>query len=130
MLEAFPEKEKKVFKKKKLDIRKINMRNKLEAATKIPCSYGLERLSGKKCVNYEEFDFRCNGNGTHHILVNGKITGCWIDNKDTIGGGSTYISNWLYYYCKDWKLVIQLLEEYFAKELSLIRLGIGIRSTL
>jgi putative DNA primase/helicase len=61
----------------------------------------LKKLSGKPEVRNQMFDFKSNINGTWQIIVDGKVTGCWIDSQGYIGsydkGGPTVVQ-WLQWY--------------------------------
>jgi hypothetical protein len=58
----------------------------------------LLRLSGKSYVNYEEYSLHDNNNATKQIHVNGKTTGCFVNEMGDIiadQGFSRNIFNWL-----------------------------------
>ena len=78
------------------------------------CVEGLKLLSGKSCVNGDEFTFKHNANGTHQIWANGKSTSCWIDENGKIGshdkGGPTLIQ-WLKWYSYPTKDAIKILKD-------------------
>lgn len=85
---------------------------------RIDCEYGLEKLSGKSCVNGEIFTFRSLRNGNKNIYVNGKSTSCFIDTDGLIGssdGGGPSIGHWLHWYLKDWNRVEEVLKNEFTE---------------
>lgn len=52
-----------------------------------PVQEVLRKLSGRKEVDFEQFDFRPNTNGSIQLIINGKVSCQWIDSKNnTIGG--------------------------------------------
>lgn len=76
----------------------------------------LSELSGKSCVNGEEFRFIPNGS-KHHIVVNGRFTSnCWIDSQNKIGsfskGGPT-VFQWLKWYGKTGRQAYEIIAEEF-----------------
>ena len=80
--------------------------------------YALERLSGTPAVNGEWFGLKSVGEGKHNILVNGKMTACWIDKNDRIGshgGGGPCFTNWVNWYHKDWRVTFRLLRQYLPE---------------
>ena len=61
----------------------------------------LKKLSGISELKGEVFDFIKNSNDTHQIVVNGELSGCWVDSNGLIGshdkGGPTIIQ-WICWY--------------------------------
>jgi len=83
------------------------------------CRDGLEQLSGTAWVNYEEYSFRDNSDGTVQIVVDGKATGCWIDEEGYIGSsaeGVYRIHGWLKYFGLTWKDIFKIGKEVFNIE--------------
>jgi len=76
----------------------------------IPCREGLIILSGTDYVKGDIYSFKKNSNDTYQIIVNDKTTGCWIDEKNTIGSydkGGPFLFQWLRWYdCEDIKKAI------------------------
>ena len=67
------------------------------------CEQELLELSGTPDVDFDQFDFKINSNGTKQILVNGKTSSCWIDKNGLIGsrdGGGPTTKQWLGWYRK------------------------------
>jgi hypothetical protein len=82
------------------------------------CEVALERLSGTKWVNHEEFTFRRTASGNLNIYVNGKGTSCWVDRNGRIGslsGGGPTIAQWLKWYGHDYREVYRILIEVFPE---------------
>lgn len=77
--------------------------------------YALARLSNHWSVNYESYSFKPVSRGRKNILVNGKGTSCFIDEKKKIGAspGGPVIFNWLKYYGHNNKQVVEILKEVF-----------------
>ena len=82
----------------------------------LDCEGALTKLSGHPSVGCEIYSFNPNRNGTKQIFVNGKSTSCWIDREGKIGslsnGGPT-IAQWLHWFHRDYKSVVQILREVF-----------------
>jgi len=82
------------------------------------CAAALERLSGSGYVGGENYTFKRVSSGNFNIFVNGKGTSCWIDKNKRIGsmdhGGPT-IAQWLKWYGRSWKEVVQILREVFPE---------------
>lgn len=89
-----------------------------DAIYALDCEEGLRRLSGHAAVNGEQFDFRRTARGTLNIVVDKKLTSCWVDAEKRIGslskGGPT-LAAWLRWYGRDWKSVIATLKEIFPQ---------------
>lgn len=88
-----------------------------EKAGNIDCRYALQELSGSSAICGDVIKFRNNGAGTYQIICNDKSTSCWVDSNGQIGShdkGGPGISNWLYWYHKDWKTVYRILKERFG----------------
>jgi len=88
-----------------------------EKAGNIDCRYALQELSGSSAICGDVIKFRSNGAGTYQIICNDKSTSCWVDNNGQIGShdkGGPSISNWIYWYHKDWKEVYRILKEKFG----------------
>lgn len=89
-----------------------------DKVTNINCEYALEKLSGTDYVSGEIYEFRENSSGTKNIYVNGKSSSCWIDQNGLIGssdsGGPT-IAQWLNWFHKDYKKVIEIIEKEFPE---------------
>lgn len=89
-----------------------------ENVWRMDCIDALEKLSGTKHVNHEEFSFRKNSNGKFNILVNGKGTSSFIDRDFRIGslsdGGPT-IAQWLKWYGHSWRDVVSIIKEFFPE---------------
>jgi hypothetical protein len=80
------------------------------------CEQALRQLSGHWSVNYERYDFKAVGRGRKNILVNGKGTSCFIDERGRIGatpGGPT-IFTWLRYFGHDDKTIFDIIEKEFG----------------
>ena len=77
--------------------------------------WALSKLSNHWSVNYEAYSFKPVSRGRKNILVNGKSTSCFIDEKKRIGAnpGGPVIFNWLKYYGHNNKEVVQILKEVF-----------------
>ena len=76
----------------------------------------LETISGAPEVNGETFSFKPVSRGRHNVFVNGKGTSCFIDEFNRIGSlddGGPCITNFLYWYHKDWKQVMCIMRKYF-----------------
>jgi len=59
----------------------------IEQILKYPVTQALEKLSGSEAVDYEQFSFSRNSNGTLQIVIDSKPSGQWIDvEHNTIGG--------------------------------------------
>ena len=84
----------------------------------LDCEFALERLSGTDAVFGEVFEFKRNASGTKNIYVNGKSTSCWVDASGRIGslskGGPT-IFQWLKWYGRDGKKVLELMKGAFPE---------------
>jgi hypothetical protein len=84
----------------------------------LDCEYALDRLSGSQYVGSETYSFRPMASGTRNIYVNGKGSSCWIDKEGRIGsldnGGPT-IAQWLNWFHKDYKKVVQIIQEVFPE---------------
>lgn len=84
----------------------------------LDCEYALERLSGSEWVGGETYSFRPNASGTRNIYVDGKSTSCWVDQEGRIGsldeGGPT-IAQWLNWFHKDYKKVVEIIKEVFPE---------------
>lgn len=75
----------------------------------------LKVLSGSSLVNGEVFSFK-KQKDCWRICVHNKPINAWIDRDNKIGstdGGGPAISNWLYWYHRDWKTVAKILKEVF-----------------
>ena len=74
----------------------------------------LQQLSGHYIVSGDQFEFKRNRNGNHNIVVNGKGTGCWIDENGRIGsadkGGPTVIQ-WIKWYGRSTKEALDVVKE-------------------
>lgn len=84
-----------------------------EAVFKLDHGDALERLSGSHYVNGERFTFRHCTNGNKNILVDGKGTSCFVDDRGRIGslsGGGPLITNWLRWYGNDWKQTLEAVK--------------------
>lgn len=80
--------------------------------------YALERLSGTEAVNGEYFGFKDVAGGKKNILVNGKMTACWIDEKGRIGshsGGGPMFPQWVNWYHNNWQKTFRLLHAYLPE---------------
>lgn len=78
----------------------------------------LQVLSGTPAVNGERFTFRKVSRGHFNIFVDGKGTSCFIDSHRKIGSltsGGPSLANWLYWYHRDWNVVINYMKEYFPE---------------
>lgn len=77
----------------------------------------LEEFSGTGWMRWDTISFKKNSWGTEQIYVNGKSTGCWIDDKWMIGswdaGWPTWIQ-WLKWYgtVDFWELAKELKKKY------------------
>jgi hypothetical protein len=80
------------------------------------CLQALTKISGTECVGYEVFSFRKNSRGDFNIIVNGKVTACWIDRFGKIGssdkGGPT-IAQWINWYHRDYKKTFSFMRKEF-----------------
>ena len=80
--------------------------------------YALERLSGTPAVNCESIGFKDVAGGKKNILVNGKMTSCWIDESGRIGshshGGPTF-AQWVNWYHQNWHTTFRYLREYLPE---------------
>lgn len=119
MLRNFPIQETKSIKKQISKDLKINeTQNEWENIWNMDCEVALKRISGKSFVNYEIYSFKNNANGTKQIIVNDKITSCWIDQEKRIGsldrGGPT-IFQWINWYQKNKKITAEILKEEFSE---------------
>lgn len=84
----------------------------------LDCEMALERLSGSAHVGGETYSFQRNSTGTKNILVNGKSTSCWIDVEGRIGsadGGGPTIAQWLNWFHKDYRRVVEIIKEVFPE---------------
>lgn len=78
----------------------------------------LIRLSGSDAVNGEVYDFKPTGRNRFNIIVNGKITGCFIDEFGRIGsksGGGTSPYNWIKWIQGDSKKAFNYMKEMFPE---------------
>lgn len=76
---------------------------------------GLEMLSGTSHVTGERYTFKKQGKITR-IVVNGKASNAWIDEKGDIGsqdGAGPVIPNWLHYFHKSWPKVADIMKQVF-----------------
>lgn len=75
------------------------------------CEYALLKLSGSSAVGSEVYTFKQNAGGTKQIIVNGKMTSCWVDQNGRIGshdeGGPTIIQ-WLKWFGHNWKEIYRI----------------------
>lgn len=82
------------------------------------CEQALLQLSGSDYVNGEQYSFNQNSNGTQNIYVNNQGTSCWIDCDGRIGsadGGGPTIFQWLNWFHKDGKKVIEIIKKEFPQ---------------
>ena len=83
----------------------------------IPAQVALSRLSGTEHVLGERYEFKRTSRG-FNILVNGKSTSCWIDQRGMIGstdkGGPT-VAQWLNWFHRDYRRVYRILIEVFPE---------------
>jgi replicative DNA helicase len=90
-----------------------------QKANNLDCHEMLKRFSGTSAMGGEEITLKENTNGTQQIHVDGKSTSSWLDENGKIGSydhGGPSITNWLYWYHRDWKRVADILQEYVPKE--------------
>ena len=89
-----------------------------ERVWNLNCEYALSRLSGSPYVAGEIYDFKQNTSGTLNIIVNNKSSSCWIDRDGRIGsmdeGGPT-IAQWLNWFHKDYRKVVEIIKEVFPE---------------
>lgn len=87
-----------------------------DAIYDLDCEEGLRRLSGHPAVKGEQFTFQRTARGNLNIVVDKKLTSCWVDSVKRIGslskGGPT-LTQWLTWYGNDIKAVIVVLKELF-----------------
>lgn len=90
-----------------------------DAIKKIHCKAGLEILSGRPEVKYQEFTFKPNARGGWSILVNGKTCEAWIDKRGHIASSQSamWITEWLRHpdYGLDDLAVKQTILKYFGE---------------
>jgi hypothetical protein len=124
MLEAFPD-----FggAQRKLKERRRQVRQRLdpegsdfwERAYSLDCEAALARLSGHAAVDGEQYDFKRLGNGNTRIVVNGELTGLWIDQNGKIGSGDRGgpgVAQWLkWFHNRTYREVRQILLEVFPE---------------
>ncbi len=78
--------------------------------------WALQMLSGKACVNYETYTFKPVARRRLNIIVNGKSSSCFIDEKKRIGanpGGPT-VWQWLSYFGNTNLEIMKILKEYLG----------------
>ena len=78
----------------------------------------LERMSGHPLVNGEVYGFRYNGNGNRNIIVNGKPTSCFVDQRGRIGSaahGGPGIFQWLAWFGHSHRDVMVALKAVFPE---------------
>ena len=87
------------------------------------CKTGLEKLSGTRYVDMEQYSFRNRPTGGFYIDVNGKEANCWIDERgfigsDTLGKNSRKagptIIQWLAWYGNDKKAIAEIAKSIFS----------------
>ena len=88
------------------------------AVAELDCEEGLRRLSGDPAVRGEQFSFRPVSNGHLNVLVDGKLSSCFIDADKRIGssskGGPT-IYQWLRWYGRTHQECIRVLTRVFPE---------------
>lgn len=78
----------------------------------------LDRVSGTPAVCGESYTFRRVASGNQNIIVNGKGTSCFVDDKGRIGsaaGGGPSIYQWLNWYHRDSKKTYGFIKEFFPE---------------
>lgn len=89
-----------------------------ENVFRLDCMDALDKLSGTKYVNHEEYSFIRNSNGKFNIEISGKGTSCFIDAEFKIGslskGGPT-IFNWLRWYGISPSECIRIIKELYPE---------------
>ena len=82
------------------------------------CELALDKLSGTEYVGGERYTFRENSSGTKNIVVDGKMSSCWIDLEGRIGssddGGPT-IAQWLNWFHKDYSRTVEIIKREFPE---------------
>jgi hypothetical protein len=87
-----------------------------ERAYSLDAEIALARLSGHPAVGGESYEFRRLGNGNLRIVVNGELTGCWIDERGKIGScdrGGPGVAQWLKWFGHSYREVRRILLDLF-----------------
>jgi len=87
-----------------------------DAVYELDCEDGLTRLSGHWAVGGEAYTFKRTQRGNLNLVVNGKLTSCFVDDAKRIGsldGGGPTLAAWLRWFKHDWKTVIAVLKEIY-----------------
>lgn len=85
------------------------------------CEYALSKLSGSGHVSGERYTFTQTRKGTKNIVVDGRMSSCWVDERGMIGssdGGGPTIIQWLAWFKHSKAEIAEILKEFFPELVS------------